>query len=631
MFKNAMPVLSVLAGALLWRYVPIWAPVVKPQALVFLYLGCAAGGVTLKSAQVSTRWIELGKIFAYGFISMAFWKSLGAFGHLFEASYRVFLRAYQYYPVEQAVIKTFILINDKMISQNSGYMVWLVVSVLCLLPLLMLWKLLVLVPTRRLILDRAYRVKEGPWNAGYLEKSKENELKSNKTGLPLGVPLNENGDKGAILRHVPQPEKGWLGGHHVVISGSQGGKGVSCVLPAILDHQGPVAVLDIKGELFSMTRRARQAMGREVIVLNPMGVVEPSSAKWNPLDFIRAEEFERDARTIIEGILEPETHANKHFYKMASDILMISLEYMLTTRSREEFTLPQLYDFVCGPQFIDTLKRWKLQETLLDGRAAQTANVILSAGDEERGSMLTTLQKNLSWIASTKNREFLSESTFSFEDLLENKIDVFCVVPLDMIETLSGFLRLFTNVTLGTVLRQSGQKNPKEKVLLLLDEFPRLGAMRQLLNIVTVAAGAGIEAFMVAQDKASIEAVWGKEADVIFGSSATVRVFNLGRADVTTANWAASLLGHKTVVTRTNAAREYGEFLHGAGSESVSQLKEQLLSPSEIQELGHMKMLCFLRGQKPLLMNRIISYAHPQYHDRLDRNPTLLTTTKEAA
>ena len=89
-------------------------------------------------------------------------------------------------------------------------------------------------------------------------------------------------------------------------------------------------------------------------------------------------------------------------------------------------------------------------------------------------------------------------------------------------------------------------------------------------------------------------------------------------------------MGFYPVVTRTNAAREYGEFLHGAGSESVSQLKEQLLSPSEIQELGHMKMICFLRGQKPLLMNRIISYAHPRYRHLLDRNPTLITPKKEA-
>src|SRR6185437_5504316 len=152
-------------------------------------------------------------------------------------------------------------------------------------------------------------------------------------------------------------------------------------------------------------------------------------------------------------------------------------------------------------------------------------------GDEERGSFLTTLKRNLSWIGFEKNKAFLSGQnkslkTFSFEDLLDNKIDVFCVIPLDMIESMSGFLRLFTNIVLGTVIRRSGYKNPQEKILLMLDEFPRLGAMRQLINIVTVAAGAGIEAFMIAQDKSSIESVWSKEADVIFGSCATVRIFN---------------------------------------------------------------------------------------------------------
>ncbi len=161
-------------------------------------------------------------------------------------------------------------------------------------------------------------------------------------------------------------------------------------------------------------------------------------------------------------------------------------------------------------------------------------------------------------------------------------------------------------------------------LFLVLDEFPRLGAMRQLINIVTVAAGAGIEAFMVAQDKSSIESVWGKEADVIFGSSATVRVFNLGRTDMTTATWVSFLMGDKTVVTRSNATREYADFLKGAGSEFVSQTKEKLMTASEIQELSQSKMLCFLRGQKPLLLTRIISHKHPLYKHRLEENPTLL-------
>ncbi len=301
---------------------------------------------------------------------------------------------------------------------------------------------------------------------------------------------------------------------------------------------------------------------------------------------------------------------------------------------KEAFTLNTLYDFVCGPGFINRLKQWERQPDFLSGRPAKMAHILLEAGEEERGSFLTTLKRNLSWIGFEKNKAFLTAHNdsltkspfkwFSFEDLLENKIDVFCVIPLDMIDAMSGFLRLFTNIVLGTVIRQSGYKNPKEKILLVLDEFPRLGAMRQLINIVTVAAGAGIEAFMVAQDKSSIESVWGKEADVIFGSSATVRVFNLGRTDRTTAEWVSSLMGDKTVVTRSNATREYGDFLKGAGSESVSQMKEKLMTASEIQELSQSKMLCFLRGQKPLLLTRIISHKHPFYKHRLETNPTLL-------
>ena len=86
----------------------------------------------------------------------------------------------------------------------------------------------------------------------------------------------------------------------------------------------------------------------------------------------------------------------------------------------------------------------------------------------------------------------------------------------------------------------------------------------------------------------------------------------------------SSLMGDRTVITRTNATREYVDFLKGAGSESVSQMKEKLMAPAEIQELSQSKMLCFLRGQKPLLLERIISYDHPLYKHRLDQNPTLL-------
>gem|GEM_PF-938328 len=633
LLRKSIPLLTFGMGMTAWTLLPhtFWAFNFQSKALFTLFLSLTVLSCLLLS--LGSKVMEILKIIAYVLFFMTFVLALEPFYLTYLDGQYIYLNLRASYPPDKAFEMVFSWLQRKLASRYELYGVWLGFMAFPVLLLCYFFHLLFLVPGRRLFLDRAYRVKDGPWVAGFLEKSKEKELLQNKKGsplkgLPLGVSSHEKGTNGKILRYLPDPSKGWLAGHHVVISGSQGGKGVSCVLPALLDHEGPVAVLDIKGELFAMTQRERKKKGREVVVLNPFDVVEKNQWCWNPLDYIRPQEFERDSRIIIEGLLEPETPYNQHFYKIAADILQVTLEVILNTMSPQDFNLVTLYDYVCGPEFIKRLHTWKAHKNFLEGRPAKMASTILSAGEEERGSFFTTIKRNLSWIGYEKNKAFLqpkeSSTTFSFDGLLDNKIDLFCVIPLDMIETMSGFLRLFTNIVLGTVIRQSGYKNPQEKILLMLDEFPRLGAMRQLINIVTVAAGAGIEAFMVAQDKSSIESVWGKETDVIFGSSATVRVFNLGRTDGSTASWASSLMGDKTVVTRTNAAREYGDFLKGAGSESVSQMKEKLLTASEIQELGDTKMLCFLRGKKPLLLERIISHQHPHYKNRLDPNPTLL-------
>jgi len=638
LLRQSIPLFTLALGIWGWVSIPSIVPALgfQEKALFSIFLSLTVLSCLLVPLEAKS--IEILKITAYGLFFATFVLAFEPFYLTFLEGKLMYAKLARSYPQNKAFEMILSWSSKKLQTHYALYGTWLALIVFPGLLLCYFFHLLFLVPGRRLFLDRSYRVKEGPWIAGFLEKSKERELLKNKKGIPLGVPFSEKGTKGKILRYFPDSNKGWLSGHHVVISGSQGGKGVSCVLPALLDHEGPIAVLDIKGELFAMTQKERQKKGRKVVVLNPFNVVEKNQWHWNPLDYIRSEEFERDSRIIIEGLLEPETPYNQHFYKIAADILQVTLEVMQHTMAKEDFNLNTLYDVVCGPDFMNRLRIWRKHPDFLDGRPAKMASTILSAGEEERGSFFTTIKRNLSWIGYEKNKAFLqpnndsskdsSVKEFCFDELLDNKIDLFCVIPLDMIETMSGFLRLFTNVVLGTVIRQSGYKNPKEKILLMLDEFPRLGAMRQLINIITVAAGAGIEAFMVAQDKSSIESVWGKETDVIFGSSATVRVFNLGRTDSITASWTSSLMGDKTIITRTNAAREYGDFLKGAGSESVSQMKEKLLTAAQIQELGDTKMLCFIRGHQPLLLERVISHQHPHYKDRLDSNPTLLVKSE---
>ena len=75
-------------------------------------------------------------------------------------------------------------------------------------------------------------------------------------------------------------------GHLVTLAPTRSGKGVSAVIPNLLDHPGSVVVTDIKGENYAVTamRRARD-LGQQVHALDPFGAAG-GRACYNPLDVI---------------------------------------------------------------------------------------------------------------------------------------------------------------------------------------------------------------------------------------------------------------------------------------------------------------------------------------------------------
>ncbi|MEM9701045.1 MAG: type IV secretory system conjugative DNA transfer family protein [Planctomycetota bacterium] len=67
--------------------------------------------------------------------------------------------------------------------------------------------------------------------------------------------------------------------HLATFAPTGAGKGVSCVIPALLTHPGSVVAFDPKGELFRVTARRRREMGQEVVVLNPFGVLAGGASR----------------------------------------------------------------------------------------------------------------------------------------------------------------------------------------------------------------------------------------------------------------------------------------------------------------------------------------------------------------
>jgi type IV secretion system protein VirD4 len=347
-------------------------------------------------------------------------------------------------------------------------------------------------------------------------------------------------------------------------------------------------------------------------------VVEPSHDCYNPLDYIRPDHLVRDAEVVADGLIRPERDGDGHFAEMAKDLLKAAIEVVLTVGKPAERTLVTVADLLLSTTILETLQSWADTPSLGGGRPARTAAAMLGAGGPERGAVFTTLKKNLAFLEDDAMRHFLSRSTVSLEDLLDDRLDLFVVVPLDLIKQQANFLRLFVNLVLGTVTRQDGYRVASKRILLMLDEFTRLGRLEQLLSIATVGAGSGIEAVFIAQDKGSVDQVWGREsAGTLLGSCATVRIFGLGRTDSVTAKWAEEQLGSQTVLTE---ARRTGP---GEPSLTRSETRQKLMTSDQIQELPPDQMLCFIRSQRPLMLERIISHKHPEYRQKLDPNPVV--------
>ena len=218
---------------------------------------------------------------------------------------------------------------------------------------------------------------------------------------------------------------------------------------------------------------------------------------------------------------------------------------------------------------------------------------------------------------SDNMRHFLAGSSFHMDDLLDDQVDLFIVVPLDQVDKQAIFMRLFINLVLGTVVRQDGRRKVKAPILLVLDEFVRMGRMEQIMNIANVAAGAGVEALFVTQDTGQVEKAYGpNDARSIFGSCITKRVFNLN--DIETAEWAARHLGESTVysqqIREAKAPHEGRDF-------SYSEQRQKLMTAEQITGMKADDLLLLVGNRNPLKAKQNLYFKSKAYRGRFDQNP----------
>jgi type IV secretion system protein VirD4 len=477
-----------------------------------------------------------------------------------------------------------------------------------------------------------------------------------------GVPVVEPG--AMIGRLPPSTRSSWpsrkrrgrllwyLGPSHILtMAPTRAGKGVGAVVPSLLRYPGSVVCMDIKGENFHVTHRQRIADGGEVYVLDPFRVTGNHGfhAYSNPFDTIdthgaRSDRALDDCKILAEMLVEEEGKENRHFTDegrslLACFMLYVCHEYQDQPEQRTLMKVRELLT-LSGDPFERVLDRMAESDHFLVRRGVSRFR---HKEERERSGVKSTAERGTDFLDSIPMaRVLVPPAGSAFEnaetgtrpgqvDLSLIKGDVpmtiYIVIPPEALKTNAPWIRMMIACINNMITRIPGK--PTHRILMLLDEFAQLGAIRPVVEGISLVGGYGVLFWLIIQDLAQLKGLYRDNWETIFANCDVKQCF--GTNDWTTADLLSKMTGDTTVFTEggsSGSGRSYGKSNgHSTNyGESVSEKGRRLRMPDEIMRLSQPKQLLFVKGSDPLLVDKINYMTDPEFRGRgnkpmFDPNP----------
>ena len=412
------------------------------------------------------------------------------------------------------------------------------------------------------------------------------------------------------------PLIGWsLEGSAITVAPPRSGKGATIALNLLSPDErgfaGSTVTIDPRGELWCIAARRRRQMGRRAILLDPFGVVErhreafpechlpdTGSAAYNPLEFIREEEDEavRDINVLLDALLTPPrpgAHDNsRHFYESARAIVAGYIAWVRFRKPPGERTLKRVHELLS--QTPEERKAFAAKVAAEKPFAGGLAHIAVErqaqVGAEEGGSNFTTIANQLAFLTYPALQANTARSSFDPLMLADGETDLFVVVPEDAIEHVKGWLRLWVAIPNAV----AGIRPLRRDLLIVIDEMPRLGFLKPVMDGYTMAAGKGVHFWCFAQSISALDSSWGREhRKTLLHLAEVVQVLGFPRTDAEGAEELSKAIGTATFEGRTESRsgtiaenRVVTANTQWQAGESRSLVRERLVTPDELMTLG---------------------------------------------
>ena len=409
-----------------------------------------------------------------------------------------------------------------------------------------------------------------------------------------------------------------------VAAPTRSGKGVAIVIPNLLHYPDSVMVLDVKNENWDLTAGFR-AKYQDVYLFSPNptpqivnGEKIYRSHRYNPLDYISRDEFER-MKDIgdIANIFFPANSGNDtsdYFNSQAQRLFTGLVLYMIETPERP-CTLAELMRIAESPVPLNDWIVQTIEQRKSEGRelSAECVQALMSyAGnpaENTRGGIDSTMKSPLIIFTDPVVAAATSASDFRLDEVRKKKMTIYVGIQPNALPRFSKLLNIMFSQLLGinTQVLPEQDDGLKHQCLVLLDEFTALGKVEIIQKSVAYMAGYNMRLMLIFQSKSQVEGVYGKEgAKDIFANMACQVEYTPTEQDQ--AEELSRKLGTQTVKGKS-VSRNRGK--GGGGSISTSDQSRALMLPQELKEMDAEKEIIFFRRTPPIFCDKAFYYTSP--------------------
>ncbi|MBS1303414.1 type IV secretory system conjugative DNA transfer family protein [Loktanella sp. SALINAS62] len=402
----------------------------------------------------------------------------------------------------------------------------------------------------------------------------------------------------------------------LLVAPTRSGKGVGFVIPNALTFPGSMVALDVKGELWVETSRARAQLGDKVFRFAPFDFKHPTH-NYNPLAGVADIENMEELWTAIGRVahLFLQSDGNQDWLD-GSILLFISAGILAVQRGNA--TMGEIYRIIFGTGEGADIGKSSAERLLEAAKecqyppAARQLNYTASLDAKISQSFISILSTaGLSQWANPKVERVTRTSDFDFREMRRTPMSIYLEVLSDDVKDLNSLIRLFFADLISFLRSSKPESDEPFPVFILLDEFDQLGHMPLVVQAMKQTAGHGGRFAIVTQSVPGLLSVpYTPEEVQAIESACQVKLYLAPKED-RTASEIETLLGDRTGSTK-NRQKEVKTVGFGGGGVTTGTEKRPLLTKQEIRQMDPNKILIVPDSQNPILGDRIKYYESKQ-------------------